>query len=93
MNRITEKQLNNAVLVLNQLTKSPIATYVKDKKGKYKSQIGNFHLSYAYGGVSLHRICNDGGGIDDVFRCGHVPKRELWNRIQSMIVGLTTEKK
>ena len=46
-------------------------------------------LSYAYGGVSLHRR-GDGGGITDVFGSGHIPKRELHGRISSFIDGLHT---
>lgn len=76
MKRITEKQLKCACEALNQLTKSPLETYVKSKSGKYTAQIGNYHLSMAYGGVSLHRIMNNQGGVDDVFRCGYVPKHD-----------------
>jgi hypothetical protein len=96
MNRITEKQLECAVNAINQLTKSPLETYSPTKGSrvapKYESNIGNYHLSYAYGGVSLHRIMNKNGGVDDIFRCGHISKRELWNRMQSYICGLTLEK-
>ena len=89
MQRITEKQLESACAAINQLTKSPLETYVKSKSGKYTAQIGNYHLSHAYGVVSLHRIMSKGGGVEDVFRCGHVTKRDLFNRIQAFIVGVT----
>ena len=87
MSRITEKDLQGVVDRINRVTKSPEATYTKID-GKYKANVGNYHLSYAYGGVSLHRINNEGGGISDVFRCGHVPKRELYQRMQAFISGL-----
>ena len=45
---------------------------------------GAYNLSYAYGGVSLHKYIKPGStAVNDVFRCGHVPKRDLYNRIQA----------
>ena len=55
-----------------------------------KAQIGNYHIDGAYGGVSLHQMVNDGGGIRDVFSCGHVPKRELFDRICAFMEGIRT---
>lgn len=83
MKRISIQMLDNSTAALNQLTKSPLE-YRTDKK----TNIGHFHISQAYGGVCLHRTMNEAGGVEDVFRCGHVPKRELWNRIQSLFIGL-----
>jgi len=87
MSRVTEKQLQAIVNNLNEITKSPKVTYI-EKSGKFTAQIGNYHLSYAYGGVSLHRICSIGGGVEDVFRCGHVSKRDLANRMWAFQEGL-----
>lgn len=87
--RITQAQLEAVVERINVMTGSPMITWVKDEGGKYTSQIGNYHLSYAYGGVSLHRICSSGGGVSDVFRCGHVSKRELLNLLFAYIEGLS----
>jgi hypothetical protein len=57
---------------------------------KYQPNAGVFHLSWAYGGVSLHTMSEKEGctGIRDVFSIGHVPKRELHTRMQSYIIGL-----
>lgn len=50
---------------------------------------GSLEISHAYGGVSLHAIYKDGStGISDVFRSGHVPKRELASRIDAAISAL-----
>lgn len=87
MKRITNKMLDTLVLQLNQLTESPETTYTK-RGDKYQANIGNYHLSYAYGGVALHRIQNKHGGIEDVLSTGHVPKRDLWNRIKAYKTGL-----
>ena len=55
---------------------------------KYTANIGNYHLSGAYGGYALHRMDTDGGGITDVLRVGHVSKRELYNSMQAFIRGI-----
>ena len=79
-NRVTEKDLNIIVSRLNQLTgygRSP----------DY-SVIGSYTIDYAYGGVSLHKYCNEHGAVSDVFRCGHIPKRDLYHRICAYIDGI-----
>jgi len=81
--RITQKMLDQKVDCLNEITKSPAEPYTQGKG----ANAGNYHIDYAYGGVSLHRISN-GGGSNDVFNCGHVPKRELYYRIASYIDGI-----
>jgi hypothetical protein len=89
-NRIKQSDLDAVVDRINRITGSPQITWVKNKNGKFKAQIGNYHLDYAYGGVALHRIMTDGGGVDDVIG-GHRSKRELYNLMQSFIKGLSHE--
>ena len=89
MNRITNKQLEAVVKKINIITKSPEETYIKTKE-KFNAQIGNYHLSFAYGGAALHRIVNDAGGCEDVLRSGHVSKKCLYNLMQAFIYGITT---
>ncbi len=72
---------------LNRITNSPSAPYVR-VDGHTVAQIGNFHLSHAYGGVCLHRMSNDGGGVSDALSIGHVPKRELYSALYAFIRGL-----
>jgi hypothetical protein len=50
--------------------------------------IGNYHLSHAYGGVCLHRMHNDGGGCTAPLIGGHVPKRELAGLLSAFIAGI-----
>jgi hypothetical protein len=83
MNRVTEKQLQAVVDRLNRITGSPMEPYLDGK-----AQIGNYHLSHAYGGVCLHRMFNDGGGVSSPLSIGHVPKRELLNLMHAYICGL-----
>jgi len=84
MQRITESQLQAVVDRLNRITGSPMAPYADGK-----AQIGNYHLSHAYGGVCLHRMHNEGGGVSCPIIGGHVPKRELYGLMQAYISGLT----
>lgn len=86
MQRVTEKMLRAVVLRLNELTDSPTQPYLEGK-----AQLGCYCLSAAYGGWSLHRICSEGGAVKDVLRCGHIPKRELYDRITSYIYGIEDE--
>jgi hypothetical protein len=34
-------------------------------------------------------MCGEGSGVADVFRSGHVPARELYNRMQAFLDGLS----
>jgi hypothetical protein len=88
MERITDKQLDNLATWLNELTGSPLESSSRDEAGKFMSNIGNYHISHAYGGVCLHRIVNEGGGITCPIIGGHVTKRELFNLMHAYIKGL-----
>ena len=64
MTKITQKDLEGLCNRLNRMTNSPMEPYTKGEDGKFKANPGNYHLDYAYGGVKLVRMCNDGGGIN-----------------------------
>jgi hypothetical protein len=83
MNRITEANLQAVVDRINRMTNSPTSPYVGNK-----AQIGNYHLSHAYGGVCLHRMATDGGGVSSPLIIGHVPKRDLYHAMFAFIAGL-----
>ena len=85
--RINEKDLNNVIDRINKATGNALTPYTKEGE-KYITNIGNYHLDCAYGGYSLEQMENENGGVNDVFRCGHVPKRDLYNRMQAFLVGL-----
>ena len=85
MTRITDKQLDAIADRLNKITNSPLKPYIDGK-----AQVGNYHISHAYGGVSLHRMHNDGGGVSEPLNCGHVPKRELANLMWAFIAGINS---
>jgi hypothetical protein len=91
MQTITEKQLQAVCERINRATGQPLEPYTKTQTG-FKTNIGNYHLDHAYGGVSLHRMTSEGGGVTDVFSCGHVPKRDLANRMWAFLNGLEAAK-
>lgn len=92
MNRITNKDLEAVVKRINTITNSPEVTWERKKLPDGRvigtSKIGNYHLSFAYGGVALHRISNESGGVSTPINSGHVSKRELYNLMQAYISGL-----
>ena len=85
--KITDRDLIGMVDRLSRITNSPRTPYLR-YDGRTVAQIGNFHLSHAYGGVCVHRMCNDGGGVSDVLSIGHVPKRELYSALYAFIRGM-----
>ena len=87
MNRITEKMLQAKVDYLNKITGNPDAPYAKTEAG-LKANIGNYHISGAYGGVCLHQMVNEGGGVRTPLQAGHVPKRELFDGLCAFIKGI-----
>ena len=86
-NRITDKHLEGMIARLNRLTNSPVKPY-EQINGRRVAQIGCYHLSHAYGGVALHRMHNEGGGVTTPIGGGHMPKRELYERIYAFIMGI-----
>lgn len=54
--------------------------------------IGSYQLSGAYGGYSLHMVASEGGGVHDVFRSGHISKKELYTMMQAYILGMEDSK-
>ena len=91
MERITNKDLENLVMRINKITNSPETPYTKSDTG-FKANIGNYHIDGAYGGVSLHRMHSEGGGVNEVFGCGHITKKDLYNRMRAFINGLSETK-
>jgi hypothetical protein len=92
MDRITDKFLQAVCDRINRACGTPMQPYAKDDTGAYKPQARAYHLSRAYGGVSLHQMCDEGSGVHDVFGCGHVPKRDLSERMFAFLRGIETAK-
>ncbi len=88
MQRITIKDLENGLKRLNHMTGNPLTPWAKDGSGKFTAQIGNFHLSQAYGGCQVHQMLSDGGGITCPITSGHVPRRECYETLHAFINGV-----
>lgn len=88
MQRITEKMLELSLMRLNAITNSPSEPYTKNENGEYIANIGNFHLSSAYGGYCVHRMYNVGGGATTPILSYHTTKRDLYDRLNAFIDGI-----
>lgn len=92
-NRITEKDLKNLCDRLNEATGSPAQPWsVKPGETQHTANVGNYHISHAYGGVCLHRMHNEAGGVSCPLSQGHGPKRDLYNEMRAMLRGIELAK-
>jgi len=87
--RVTEKQLEAIVDRINKATNQPATPYTKTPSGP-KANIGNYHLGFQYGGVSLQQMHNEGGGVNVIFETS--PKRELADKMHAFLFGIDTLK-
>ena len=88
MDRITNKHLEAQIKYLNDITGSPETPWARGDDGKLVANVGNYHLSGAYGGVCVHRMENEHGGVSTPITYGHVPKRELHGKLRAYIDGI-----
>lgn len=88
MSSITEKNLQATCDRINRELGTPLTPYAKGADGKVSPCANAYLIDYAYGGASLHQMMPTGTGEKDVFSCGHVPKKELWNRLHAMLAGI-----
>lgn len=90
--RITQRDLDGLINRLNRITNSP-ATYAdKQPDGKFKANVGHYHLDRAYGGVKLARVYNEGGGITTPCSMGDETKRDAYYIIAAYIAGIEAAK-
>jgi len=87
MNRVTESQLLSLVARLNNLTGNPVNSYT-ETESNFVANVGNFHLSHAYGGVALMQMCNEGGGCSMPLMQGHTTKRDCYDQIYAFVKGI-----
>ena len=62
--------------------------------GTFRQVPNVYTISYAYGGAALHRNCDvdangESHGVHDVFGY-HMPKRDLYERMQAFLRGIDT---
>ena len=85
--RITIKDLESVIALINRETGSPTEPWTADATGRVRANIGNYHLSRAYGGFALHRMVTDGGGVSEPLRTGHTSARELLAQMHAFRYG------
>ena len=87
--RITVKQLEEQIKLLNKLTGNFDTPYIKNEEtGEYVPQAHVFVLGRAYGGFSLEQMAAKGTGCCEPLNTGHIPARELHGRLAGMIKGM-----
>ena len=84
--RITERDLEATIARINRATGNHYSPCTKKADGTFTANIGNYHLSCAYGGVALHQM-SEGGEVRDIFG-GHMPKKELYNLMHAYLMGM-----
>ena len=72
----TIAQIQAALYKLNRQTASPLKPYEDGQ-----AQIGNYHLSQAYGGYNVNRIMNNGGGCTELEDYEHWEHERYLERI------------
>ena len=88
MERITIKHLRALAARLNTVTGSPMEYAQPRKEGvSFCSNIGHYHIDQAYGGYMLARVSNTSGGISCPLSHGHIPARDLYERIHAYLAG------
>ena len=93
MDRITDKHLKVLCDRINRAHGVALEPYTRTDDGKLRGNIGSHYISSgAYGGVNLERIVNEAGGITNPLSCGHLPNRDLYNRMQAYLCGLDDAK-
>jgi len=85
--RITRAHLEAKARTLNGMTKSPVESS-RMVDGKYRANVGSYHISGSYGGYCLHRMANEAGGVNDVFDCGHITAKQLAALMSAYMAGL-----
>jgi len=103
--RITQKDLEAVCARINRTvngtdeTPAWIRNADEDDNRHFHQAPDVYVISYAYGGAALHRNCaldaiRESHGVHDVLSSGHVPKRELYDRMQAFLRGIdvTTER-
>ena len=88
MQQIKKANLDHLVNMINRATDSPMEPHTKGEDGKFTANIGNYHLSWAYGGVCLECMENEDGGVSSAINSGFTTKRDLYNRMRAFLDGI-----
>ena len=94
--RITKQDLERKVELLNHITGNPKEPYTFGNRDinrvrKCKHNPGCYHIDKAYCGYELVQM-HESGGVSDVLRTGHIPKKELYNMMSAYMEGIIRTK-
>jgi|TARA_R100000482_G_C5042163_1_gene108840 hypothetical protein len=84
--RITKENLQNVLDRINQATGHKLEAWTQDETGRYRANVGTYVLDWAYGGVALSQLTNEGGGERDI--TGRGTKRETYYRMHAFLDGV-----
>ena len=87
-----KKTLEALCELINTATGSPLTPYTRTESG-LTANLGNFHLSGAYGGVCVHRMHNQSGGVTEPIWSGHISKGKAEVKMRAYLAGLEMPKK
>ena len=93
MSRITKHNLEIAIHRLNVVSGNPTEPWTKDDDGKFRANIGNYHLDGAYGGWKFVQTMNEGGGINNTINMGFESKKVCYELLTAYIAGIETHAK
>ncbi len=84
--RATKKDLVRQVELINQVLGQKLEGWTRQEDGTQICNVGTFVLDYAYGGVALAQLVNDGGGERTILPRG--TKAELLAGMRAFLTGL-----
>jgi hypothetical protein len=92
MQRITQRDLEAVCSRINRTVNGAELEPWTRVDGTLRQVPDAYSISYAYGGAALHRNCSvdangESHGVHDVFGY-HMPKRELYERMQAFLRGV-----
>tara|TARA_B100001248_G_C27248941_1_gene392848 strand:+ start:346 stop:612 length:267 start_codon:yes stop_codon:yes gene_type:complete len=80
MKRITNKDIEYLLKILNEKSNNPVNVF------PYKDNIGNIHTTGQYGYTTIHRTVNEGGGVNTL--ATGLTKREAYDWLTAAIKGI-----
>jgi hypothetical protein len=89
MDRVTKKHLESMALTINDLTGQQVEPYTLQDDGTYKPNPGVWHIHQGPGGrFSLDQMCDNSSATRSPINMGHIPARELAERMRAFIAGI-----
>lgn len=84
--RATKRDLARQVELINQMLNQKTEGWTRQEDGTLVCNVGTFVLDYAYGGVALAQLVNEGGGERTILPRG--TKAELLAGMRAFLKGV-----